>query len=376
MPGRGREIGRQEALHRLEGQLVDDLRIEPRKFRLVELRRSAAERGKVEALDERIHFDERLHRLAGPEPGEQRDDRHRLVALRSKGVAAERPEPLRQLALLPHQQRLMGETRDLPLAPDSDQRGEHLDLHCSVADVILAPQHVGDTHGEIVDRARQHVEPATVGPAHDRIGQLGRIETLRAAHTVVPRNGLAVVEPEAPMRRDALGLLRRPLRVAQRQCRAVVDWRQAPAELDLALKVEFLRGFIGRIDAPGCFQRLERRLVLRQPFGLAFLAVRYEAEPGEIGADGVDIFLAAALCIGVVDPQQEPPAALFRQQPIMQRSADIADMKPPRGRGGEAGDRGHARADSRGGRRMRARSRAGQATRSSRRRNTASRALR
>ena len=39
------------------------------------------------------------------------------------------------------------------------------------------------------------------------------------------------------------------------------------------------------------------------------------------------MFLTAALCIGVVDPQQELAAGLFGQQPVMQRGADIADME-------------------------------------------------
>jgi len=50
------------------------------------------------------------------------------------------------------------------------------------------------------------------------------------------------------------------------------------------------------------------------------------------------MLLAAPRLIGIVDPQQKPPAMLLRQQPVQQRRADIADMQDARGRGGEAGD--------------------------------------
>ena len=47
-----------------------------------------------------------------------------------------------------------------------------------------------------------------------------------------------------------------------------------------------------------------------QPTAVQPLAIGREAEPGEIGADRLDIILAAAFCIGIVDTQQEPAAGL------------------------------------------------------------------
>jgi hypothetical protein len=70
---------------------------------------------------------------------------------------------------------------------------------------------------------------------------------------------------------------------------------------------------------------------------LPLFAVGGEAKPGKIGADRLDIVLAAACRVGVVDAQQEPPAALPGQQPVMQRGADIADVEIARGAWGEAG---------------------------------------
>src|SRR3546814_1393276 len=53
------------------------------------------------------------------------------------------------------------------------------------------------------------------------------------------------------------------------------------------------------------------------------------------------IFRAGAFEVGVVQPQQEPAAALARPQPVVERGTDIADMQVAGGRGGEAGDDGH-----------------------------------
>jgi hypothetical protein len=66
------------------------------------------------------------------------------------------------------------------------ERGEHLDLQRRVRDVVLAAQHVGYAHLDIVDRARQHVQPRTVGAPHDRVAELRRLEMLRPADAVGP----------------------------------------------------------------------------------------------------------------------------------------------------------------------------------------------
>ena len=68
------------------------------------------------------------------------------------------------------------------------------------------------------------------------------------------------------------------------------------------------------------------------------LLVGSEAEPGEIGADRLGMLLAAALAVGIVEPQDEAAAMLPRPQPVVQRRADIADMEPAGRRRGEAGD--------------------------------------
>ena len=151
-----------------------------------------------------------------------------------------------------------------------------------------------------------------------------------------------MVEPETPVRRDAFGLLGGALRIRQRQRGAVVDRRQPAAQLDLALEIEFLRGLVRGIDAPVGAQFLERRFVGGEAQRLALLTVRFQTQPRKVGADRIDIFLAAALRIGVVDAQDESAAGLAGQHPVVQRGADVADMQAAGRRRGETGG-GHAR---------------------------------
>src|SRR5690606_34911048 len=88
---------------------------------------------------------------------------------------------------------------------------------------------------------------------------------------------------------------------------------------------------------------LEGILVQREPRRLPLLAIRLEPQPRQIVADRLDEPFLAARRVGIVDPQQEAPTVLLRQQPVVQRGADVADVQPPGGRGGEADDDGHAR---------------------------------
>ena len=67
---------------------------------------------------------------------------------------AERAEALGQLALAAGQQRFVREGRERRA-----ERGEHLDLGRGVGDMILAAQHMGDAHVDIVDHRGEHVEP-------------------------------------------------------------------------------------------------------------------------------------------------------------------------------------------------------------------------
>ena len=332
LPCRLSHPGRQPVGNLGVGQLVEDRGVEAGQLLLVEARRGAAEIGKVEPLHQRLPRGDRLDRPGGAEPGKQRRQGLRLDPALAQGVAVQRAEALGQLAFRPDQQRLVREARR-----SGPQSGEHLHLHGGVADMVLAPQHVGDAHGDIVDHARQHVEPRAVGAAHHGIAELRGIEMLRAADAVLPRDRFAVIEAEAPVRGDALRRLLRPLRCRHGQRRAVIGRRQPAPQPHLALQLQLLLGFVAGVEAPVRHQPVECLLVQRQPLRLALLAVGHQPQPGEIVADRLHEALLAARGVGVVDPEQEAPAGLAGQQPVVKRGAQIADMQPAGGRGGETG---------------------------------------
>src|SRR3990170_4784941 len=148
-----------------------------------------------------------------------------------------------------------------------------------------------------------------------------RVEFLLAADEVGPGNWGIMVEPEAPVRlaprrRDGVG--RRPL----------VDRRQATPEQNLAAQVELFGRLVAGIDMARSAQPLEFALVKGEAFRLTIDRVGMKPEPGEVVADRLVMLGGRALGIGVVDTQEEAPAVLQRKQIIVQRGADVADMKP------------------------------------------------
>src|SRR5688500_10059151 len=171
--------------------------------------------------------------------------------------------------------------------------------------MVLAADDMGDAHVDIVDAARQHVEPAAVLAADHRIGEQGRVEMLAAADQIVPLDRPAVIEPEAPVRPAPLRLEPGAVTLVQLQRGAIVDRRLAAAELDLALEVELLRALISWIDASRLPQPLESGLVPTEARRLAMLLVRSEAEPAEVVAYSLGMRLARPLAVGVVEPKDE-----------------------------------------------------------------------
>ena len=250
---------------------------------------------------------------------------------------AERAEPLRQFSFCPDQQRFVRESRR-----GGAHRGEHLQLQRSVRHMVLAAYDMGDAHLRVIDRRRQHVEPRSIGAADDRVAHRRGIELLGSPNQIVPNDWRIMVELEAPVRHDAIGLQRGAIGVAQRERRTVIDRRQAAPRGDLALQIELLPRLISGIDPPGVAQLLETRLIDRKARRLPLLAIGDKSEPVQIGANPLDETLFAARGIGIVDPQPEFPAIFARPQPAMQRGADVPDMQHAGGRRGETGADGHA----------------------------------
>ena len=124
---------------------------------------------------------------------------------------------------------------------------------------------------------------------------------------------------------------------------ALIDRRQPAPEQDLAAKIELLGRLVAGIDPPGGLEPLELALVEVEPLRLAHDPVGLEAEPVEIVADRVVELGRRALAVGVVDAEDERAAVLPREQEIVERGADIADVQPAGRRRREAGDDGSCR---------------------------------
>jgi hypothetical protein len=124
--------------------------------------------------------------------------------------------------------------------------------------MVLAAEHVGDPHGNVVDHARQHVshEPSARRTTGSDIcaGSKCCGRECRRCHSI----GARAIEQEAPVRALA-GASWPHDRLAQLPGGAVVDRRQAAPEQDLALEVELLRGLVAAIDPPARDQRANSR---------------------------------------------------------------------------------------------------------------------
>ena len=122
---------------------------------------------------------------------------------------------------------------------------------------------------------------------------------------------------------------------------ALVDRRKPAAEQDLPAQLQLFGGLVAGVDAASLPQLLELALVKVEPLGLADDAVRREAQPLEIFADGLVELRRRPLPVGIVEPQNEGTTELAGEQEVVQRGADIADVKPPRRRRGETRNHGH-----------------------------------
>jgi len=293
-------------------ELMEDPRVELSELGFVEPGGRAAESREIERRQQRRGIGLRLDRFAGTKPGEQRHDRLRLDPRVAEMIGAERAEALGKLAFRSGQQRFMREGRRR-----GAERVEHLELRGGVRDMVLAAHDMGDAHVDIVDHRREKIEPRPVGAAHHRIAHRRRIEALGTADQIVPLDRGGMIEPETPVRADALGFEARTIGIGERERGAIIDRRQAAAEQDLALEIELLLGLIGRIDAACGGQLGETAFVEIETLRLARLAIGDEAEPGKVVADREHMLFARALAVGVVDPQQEPPALFARPHPVV-----------------------------------------------------------
>ena len=147
-------------------------------------------------------------------------------------------------------------------------------------DEVLAPDHMGDLHGEVVDGVREEEDRRAVGPHDDEVADRGPLHPDLAADLVEEAARPLVGRPEAERARTAFGS--EPLALGRRQVTAV------PVVAGLAPRspgcrrpcLQLLLGAGALVDGTGFEQLLGRGAVLGGALALAHRTlVPVEPEP-------------------------------------------------------------------------------------------------
>src|SRR5690606_13554185 len=213
-----------------------------------------------------------------------------------------------------------------------------------VVDVVVAAHHVGDAHVDVVHDHGEVVGRVAVGTEDHQVVELAVGDLDAALDLVVPRHDAVERIAEAD---HAVGIIAvRQVGVARG---AAVARLLARSHGLLAHRLEFLARLVRVISVARGDELLGHLAVTVQAMGLvdrAFVVVH--AQPGHRLEDRVDRRLGTALAVGVLDPQDELPAAATRLQPAVQRGARAADVQVTGGAGGETGAAGHGRRQATG----------------------------
>ena len=205
--------------------------------------------------------------------------------------------------------------------------------------MVRTAHDVGHAHVGIVHAAGEGVKHLPIRADQHGIADRGRVDRDVAQDAVGPFDPL-MLQQEAPVTLAPLGPQAILVRIRQRQAGAVIDRGPAHVQQLLALEIQFGRGLEHLVKPALGLQRLGLGAVAVQPQGLTLDPVPMQAQPVEIALDALDIFLARALPVGIVKPQDEGSAGLPGDQIVEQRGAQVAHMNVAGGRWRETGD-GH-----------------------------------
>ncbi len=275
---------------------------------MVELRRVARDALDAELAHQIVGGDDRL--VVARPPAQQRHvvahglGQVPLVAqLLHRGGAVALGELLAVRAV---QQRQVGVQRRL-----GAERLEHEQLLGRVGEVVLAAHHVRDLRIEIVDRDGEVVEHAAVGARDDGIVEMHVGEGRVAADEVVDDTLAFVGHAQA----DRAGRLRLAAKATVRAVLGLVG-------VDLRLRR------VGAVGVAVVEQPLQDLLVALGARNLADRPlVVVQAEPAQGVEDLLDVLRGRALAVGIFDAQDERPAVVPREQPVVQRRASTADVQ-------------------------------------------------
>ncbi len=216
------------------------------------------------------------------------------------------------------------------------ERAQHLHLPRRVVDVVVAADHVRDSHVVVVHDHAEIVGGRAVRARDDQVVELARLEHDRSVHDVLNDHLPLVGAAKAHHRIHA-----RP-RVRARPAAAVVARLLLARELRRAPLLELLLAAVAVVGvAVGQELRDDLAVPVHPPGLVEHALVVVEPEPLHALEDRLHGLGRGALEVGVLYAQDEHAAAAARVQPAEQRRAHAADVQHASGARGESGADGH-----------------------------------
>ena len=268
--------------------------------------------------------------MAPPQPRKIIPQRLRRVSHCGIFLDASRAMPFGQLFAIGAVDQ--GNMRPYRLCPT--HRIVDLRLTRGIVQMIVAPDHMRDTHVMIVHHNRQHISRCAIGAQQHHVVQLIVAEGYLTLNSIGDY-GRAVA---------------RGFQTNDRWRVRMIGWIGiAPGRLEQGRGAGLARGlpkcldlFLGRETAIGMARgqhRMRHLGMTRDLIELADgLAIVVKTKPFQTLKDRIGRFRGRAFAIGVLDPQQELPAMTPREQPVEQRRPRRTDVHRA---GGGRGDTGH-----------------------------------
>ena len=219
------------------------------------------------------------------------------------------------------------------------ERGVDRELARRRRQQVLAADHVRDAHADVIERVGEEVGGRAIG-AEDDVVALERVVPLDVtAHDVLdggrPRGG----HRQADRRGEAGRLAGRPLLGGETAASSRVDEREPGGLAPLALDLELLGGAVARVGGTALHQVCSRLRVELEPLRLPVRPlVPIDPEPAEDVFGLGNRLLGRPRPIGVLEPQDDPPARVARVEPVEEHRAHGPDVERARRAGRHADD--------------------------------------
>ncbi|EIM03453.1 hypothetical protein UU5_00600 [Rhodanobacter sp. 115] len=217
------------------------------------------------------------------------------------------------------------------------QRVVDVDLAWRVVDVVVAADHLGDAHVDVVHHHGEVVGGPAIGTEDHQVIQLAVGELDATLHLVLEhhRAFLRIAEADHPVRVLTEGFV--AVAVI-----AVVARLLALRHGGLAHRLDLFLGLIGVVRLALGQQLFGHFPVAGQAMGLVHRGlVGIQVQPVHRIQDGLHRFLGGAFAIGILDAQHELATTPPRLQPAIQCGACATDVQETGGAGGETGADGH-----------------------------------